>query len=243
MASAKIDELETLPFWRYLSHDEKQLAANHAFIRHYTAGEMLDNQENTCLGMLYVLAGELRIYLLSEEGREISLYHLFPGEMGVLSADGVLSHVSFVTQLAAVQETDVLVIPDAVYSSMMEKNIYLRSETYALAVQRMSLIMWVLQQIIFARMDQRLASFLLESWERSGSTEMRLTQEQIAAYINSAREVVARMLKRFASDGLIENRRGTIVLLDIPGLTQICGNCVYPRELTEQPPSESEIPM
>ena len=88
-------------------------------------------------------------------------------------------------------------------------------------------------------MDQRVASFLLESSERSGTKELLITQEQIAEYINSAREVVARMLKEFAMDGLIENRRGSILLLDISGLKKICGNCVYPRELAEELPSEA----
>lgn len=234
-----VKQLEKLPYWQHLSNEQKELAKKQALIRHYAQGELLDNSEDSCLGMIYVLQGELRIYLLSEEGREVSLYRLFPGELGVLSANGVLSHVSYETQLSAMQETDLLILPDKLFSELTQQNVYLRSEVYALAVQRMSLILWDLQQIIFARMDQRVASFLLESSERSGTKELLITQEQIAEYINSAREVVARMLKEFAMDGLIENRRGSILLLDISGLKKICGNCVYPRELAEELPSEA----
>lgn len=92
---------------------------------------------------------------------------------------------------------------------------------YELATERFSSVMWVMQQILFYGFDRRLATFLLNEYRRTGATSIRMTQEQIAQNVNSAREVVARMLKQFASDGLIENRRGVIVLKDIGGLENL----------------------
>lgn len=92
---------------------------------------------------------------------------------------------------------------------------------YELMMERFSSVMWTMQQILFAKFDQRLAGFLLQEYEKTGSLQIRMTQEQVAQQINSAREVVARMLRRFVSDGLVEIRRGTILLRDIEGLRMI----------------------
>lgn len=227
------DHLKMLPFWKDLTEQQQEQAEVSAIVRHYLPGDMLYSAGSSCLGMIYILSGVLRAYILSEEGREVTLYRIGEGELGVLSASGVLSHISYETHLTAVTEADVLILPDAVYSQLTDENLALRCYTYELAVQRLSLIMWVLQQILFARFDQRLASFLLEEYRRSGSPEIHMTQEQIAEFVNSAREVVARMLKRFAADGLIENGRGYIELVNIPELRLICGNNLFPEELTE----------
>lgn len=92
---------------------------------------------------------------------------------------------------------------------------------YELTTERFSTVMWVMQQILFYRFDRRLATFLLNEYQLTGVPEIRMTQEQIAQNVNSAREVVSRMLKQFALDGLIENQRGVIVLKDIDGLKKL----------------------
>ena len=81
--------------------------------------------------------------------------------------------------------------------------------------------MWTMQQILFAKMDQRLSRFLLSEYDRTGKLEVPMTHEQIAIRINSAREVVARMLKRFSADGLVQSKRGSVLLKDIDGLRNI----------------------
>ena len=83
--------------------------------------------------------------------------------------------------------------------------------------------MWVIQQIIFKSIDSRVASFLLEESDRTGSETLNITQETIATEINTAREVVARMLKRFAAEGYIQNQRGKIIITDADALEDIAG--------------------
>lgn len=226
--------LENLPYWNELTSLEQETVERSALIRRFDPGAMLYGMGENSLGMLQLLSGEIRAYILSEEGREITLYRLLPGDLGVLSSVGVLSHVSFETHLEAVSETEILVIPEAVFSELTEKNIHVRCFSFEIAAQRSSVIMWVLQQILFARFDQRLASFLMEEYRRTGSAEINMTQEQIAGYVNSAREVVARMLKRFASEGWIDNRRGTIELKDIPALEKLGGAIMSMEKLTNR---------
>lgn len=171
--------------------------------------------------MTYVLKGRVRTYLLSEEGREITLFRLEQGDPCVLSAACVVSQITFDTQMEAEQDCDLLVIPSAVFQRLTEENIYVKCFVYELMTERFSSVMWTMQQILFAKIDQRLAGFLLQEYDRTNDPRIRMTQEQIAQQINSAREVVARMLRRFQSEGLVEPGRGVILLRDVEGLRKI----------------------
>ena len=154
--------------------------------------------------MLFVLSGEIRTYLLSEEGREVTLFRLYPGELCVLSASCVISQITFDTQMTAGMDTEVLIIPANVIAALKEQNLHVRCFLYELATKRFSDVMWAMQQIMFKGLDRRLAEFLLAEAERTGSDTIRMTHEQIAQHISSAREAVARMLKSFSEDGLVE---------------------------------------
>ena len=162
------------------------------------------------------------MYLLSPEGREVTLYRLGVGDCCVLTASCVMSQISFETNMAAEQDSEVLIVPVHTFGRFTEENIHVRCFMYELAIRRFSSVMFSLQQILFARFDRRLASFLLEEAERTGSREIRLTHEEIARQVSSAREVVARMLKRFASDGWVSLRRGMIYLEQPEELKKIC---------------------
>ena len=75
--------------------------------------------------------------------------------------------------------------------------------------------------MLFKKFDQRLASYFIDAYKNSGSTEIKKTQEEIARDVNSAREVVARMLKDFAAKGFVEIKRGKILLKNIDGLKKL----------------------
>ncbi len=216
------ETLITLPFRDRLTEQEKTFCEQNAFVQHYKEGAyILGECESGCRGMLHILSGEIRAFIISEEGREITLFRLGAGENCVLSASCALAQITFETQIEVVVDAEILIIPASAYAKLMESNIYVRCFTYELAAERFSAVMWVMQQIIFYGFDKRLADFLLAEYRRTGSPAIRMTQEAIAQSVNSAREVVARMLRQFASDGLIESRRGEILLRDIAGLERI----------------------
>ena len=171
--------------------------------------------------MLFILSGEIRTYLLSEEGREVTLFRLYPGELCVLSASCVISQITFDTQMVAGMDSEVLIIPANVIAALKEQNLHVRCFLYELATKRFSDVMWAMQQIMFKGLDRRLAEFLLAEAERTGSETIRMTHEQIAQHISSAREAVARMLKSFSEDGLVELKRGAITLRDTGGLNHL----------------------
>lgn len=215
--------LSQLPFWEKLSEKEKTSCEMSAVVNSYKKGSYLLGNCNSlsCLGMIHILSGQIRAFIISEEGREITLFQLNAGENCVLSASCVLSQITFETQLCVTEDAEILIIPSSVFGKLMESNVYVRCFAFELATERFSAVMWVMQQIIFHGFDKRLANFLISECEKSGSNEIRMTQEQIAVATNSAREVVARMLKQFALDELIESKRGAITVKNIDGLKNI----------------------
>ena len=210
--------LERLPFWKLLTDSEKELVQQNAVIRRYKKGTRVYSSERECLGMLFVMQGEMRTYLLSEEGREVTLFRIYPNDLCVLSASCVISQISFDTQMSAQKDTEALIIPPNIVLLLKEKNLSVRCFLYELATKRFSDVMWAMQQILFKRLDQRLALFLMQESQRLGTDTIHMTHEQIAQQISSAREAVARMLKQFSEDGLVELKRGAIRLLDQKGL-------------------------
>ena len=215
------NHLNDLPFWLSLTEQEKETIRRSAFVRHYEKGAFVHSSDNECLGMLVVLSGEIRTYLLSDEGREVTLFRLYPGELCVLSASCVISQITFDTQMTAGPDTEVLIIPANIIAALKEKNLHVRCFLYELTTKRFSDVMWAMQQILFKGLNRRLAEFLLAEAERTGSDTIRMTHEQIAQHISSAREAVARMLKNFSEDGLVELKRGAITLRDTDGLNRL----------------------
>ncbi len=214
-------DFEKLPYWQQLTEDQKQLFKKRSNIKLYKKGQIIHGGENECLGMIWILKGEIRTYILSDEGREITLFRLYSGDTCVLSAACAIAQITFETQMIAQEDCRVLILDAGAFSLLTEQNIYARCYMYELLVDRFSSVMWTMQQILFMGFDRRLSSFLLNEYERTGSRDIKMTHEQIAQHTSSAREVVARMLKRFAADGLVEYKRGVNRLKDVEGIKKL----------------------
>ena len=215
------DRLVQLPFWKDLTERERETVQRSAVTRRYEKGALIHDGGSECLGLVLVLSGELRTYLLSDEGREVTLFRLYAGDLCVLSASCVISQITFDTQMTAQRDTEVLIIPANIVAMLKEQNLAVRCCLYELATARFSDVMWAMQQLLFKGLDRRLAGFLLFEAERTGSDTIRMTHEQIAQHISSAREAVARTLKQFSEEGLVELKRGAITLRDFDSLKQL----------------------
>ena len=214
----RIAQLRQLPFWDDLTTEQQEDIARGAAIQQFPAGSMVHSCGGECLGLFLVQKGRVRAYLLSEEGREVTLFQMGEGDVCTLSASCVMDPIAFDTQMTAQEDCRMLVVNSGVVRRVMEENIYARCFIYEMTTRRFTDVMQSMQQLLFRGVDQRLAVFLLRASEEAGSPEIKITHEQIAQQISSAREVVARMLKRFSTQGLVEVRRGSVRLLDKGGL-------------------------
>lgn len=200
--------------WEHLSEEEKEALLLNSAMVHYKKGATVHSGENDCVGVLLIKSGMLRNYMLSEEGKEITLYRLEQGDICILSASCVLNAITFDVHTEAEEDSEVLLISSPFFDGLVERNIYVECFAYKLATDRFSDVMWAMQQILFMSMDKRLAVFLWDELSKSGEDTIHITHEQTAKYIGSAREVVTRMLKYFASEGIVELSRGGIKILD-----------------------------
>ncbi len=204
---------EILPFWDDISEDDKDYICQNSFAVTYKKGTNIHNG-NECSGVIFVQSGSLRLYMLSDEGKEITLYRLHKGDMCMLSASCVLQSITFDVMLDCEENSECYVISGPAFAAVSQRNPSVKIFALETAVSRFSDVMWVMQQILFMSLDKRLAIFLLDETARTGSDSITLTHEQIAKYIGSAREVVSRMLKYFANEGIVESSRKGIKILD-----------------------------
>lgn len=213
--------LKQCAFWEHLNEKQKQQLCDNTVSAHYDKGAVVHSGNADCIGVLLVKQGQLRTYMLSEEGRDVTLYRLFSGDICILSASCVLDAITFDVFIDAEEDTDVLLINSAVFHQIAEENIYVKCFGYELATTRFSDVMWAMQQILFMGVDKRLAIFLWDETAKTGSNSIKMTHEQIARYMGSAREVVSRMLKYFAGEGIVALSRGEIRVMDKEKLSKL----------------------
>lgn len=205
---------DVLPFWDRLNPGEQEMLAAGTVTRHYRQGENVHGGENDCAGVVVVKSGGLRSYILSEDGREITLYRLFSGDICIMSASCVINSITFDVHIDAEMDSELVIINNEVFAKLAEENVYVENFSLKEAAGRFSDVMWTIEQILFMSMDKRLAGFLLDEAARTKSDSIPLTHDQIARYIGSAREVVSRMLRYFVGEGLVEQYRGGVKIVD-----------------------------
>ena len=204
---------ENFPFWEKISYADREYICRNSHMLTYPKGRNIHNGEE-CSGVIFVCSGSLRLYMMSDEGKEVTLYRLHRGDLCMLSASCVLDAITFDVFVDAEEDSQCCVISGPAFAAASQRNPDIRIFALETAVSRFSDVMWVMQQVLFMSMDKRLAIFLSDESARTGSDTIALTHGQIARYMGSAREVVSRMLKYFAGEGIVEVSRGGVTILD-----------------------------
>ena len=205
---------EYFPVWEKLTPAQQQALAGSATLRTVPKGTVLHNGSADCIGFLLVCSGQLRVYILSDEGREVTLYRLFARDLCLLSASCILRGLQYDVTIEAEKDTELWQIPARNYKELMEQSAPLANYTNEVMASRFSDVMWLIEQILWKSFDKRLAAFLLEENALNGSTTLKTTHEIIGRHLGSPREVVTRMLRYFQDEGLVRLSRGTVELLD-----------------------------
>lgn len=214
------------PFWKDLTRQEKNMLETASFQRFVKKGQRLHNGSEDCIGLLLVLSGKLRVFMHSKDGREITLYHLLDRDICLFSASCMMVNIQFEVMVEAACDTEVLQISAAVYQKIMKESASVANYTNALMAARFSDVMWLLDQILYKKLDSRLAAYLLEAFSEAEEKTLQITHEEIARHLGSAREVISRMLKYFMSENIVSVSRGKITLLDIDKLRELAEDSI-----------------
>ena len=209
------------PIWNKLTAAQKEKIAGSAVRRAAAKGTVLHSGSADCTGLLLVESGQLRAYILSEEGREITLYRLFDRDICLFSASCIMRSIQFEMMIEAERDTQLWIVPAETYQSMMQESAPAANFTNEIMAARFSEVMWLMEQILWKSFDKRLAAFLLEESTLEGGSTLKITHETIANHLGTAREVVTRMLRYFQSEGMVKLTRGSVEITDAKRLRQM----------------------
>ena len=215
---------EYLPFWDGLTPEEKTRLAATSRISDFEKGQLIHNGSSDCIGLLLVISGRLRVYTVSDEGRELTLYRLFERDMCLFSASCMLNDISFDVSVSAEEQTRAVNVSAEAYKALMSGSAEVANYTNRLMATHFSDVMWLMDQIMNKRLDSRLSALLLEESELSGSKELNVTHEYLGSHIGSPREVVTRMLKYLREEGLVALSRGSITIINEKKLRAVAAN-------------------
>ncbi|MEW6277185.1 MAG: Crp/Fnr family transcriptional regulator [Candidatus Eremiobacterota bacterium] len=181
------------------------------------AGELLTMQGHSCQRFGLLLEGQVRIYKLGENGREVTLYRLEPGDCCILAASCILSGVPFPAFAVAETDCELLTVPPDALRRWMAEHDFWRSFLFGTLARRLSDVIEVVEEVAFRRVDVRLAEYLLAF----GLGEVRRTHQEIAVDLGTSREVVSRILKDFERRGALTVTRGALRSIDPDRLRDI----------------------
>ena len=216
-----MDFANYFPIWNKLTPEHKERLTSAAELLKAKAGTTVHNGSLDCLGLLLIRSGQLRVYTLSSEGREITLYRLFDHDICLFSASCVMPNIQFEVIIDAEKDCEMWVLPSCLFKDLMEESAVVANYANQLISSRFSDVMWLMEQIMWKSFDKRLASFLLEECTLEGSASLKITHEKIANHMGTAREVVTRMLRYFQGEGMVKLTRGTVEIIDEARLEEL----------------------
>ena len=209
------------PIWDKMTPSQQQRLLEVSELKKVKSGTVLHDGSPDCLGMLLVRSGQLRAYMLSEEGREITICRFFEMDICLFSASCVMPNMMFDIFIEAEKDSEIWVIPACLYQNLMDESIAIANYSHNLITNHFSELMWLMEQIMWKSFDKRLAAFLLEESNLEGSAVLKITHEKIANHMGTAREVVTRMLRYFQSENLVLLTRGTVDIVDAKALERL----------------------
>ena len=179
------------------------------------AGAMLFDDRQACEGFPFVVEGSVRVSKCAPSGRELPLYRVGPGETCIISSSCLLGHEDYNARGVTESDTLLMLLPKPIFDEMMGERPF-RDFVFHLFAERIADLMQLIEEVAFRKLDQRLAALLLGKGRL-----LHTTHQQLADELGSVREIVSRLLKSFADQGLVKLGREQVEILDPAGLRRL----------------------
>ena len=214
---------EYFPIWDKLTAAQQERISEVVEYRTVKQGTHIQDSSADCLGLIVIRSGQLRTYILSEDGREITIERLCAYDVCLLSASCVMPDMQFHVMIEAEKDSSFWSIPACLYKNLMDESLAVANFSNQLMSSHFSELMWLMEQIMWKSFDKRLAAFLLEESHLEGTAALKITHEKIANHMGTAREVVTRMLRYFQGEGMVKLTRGGVEITDKEKLEKLHG--------------------
>jgi CRP/FNR family transcriptional regulator len=210
------------PIWNKLTDEQKAKIKRSVFTKSVPKGRIIAGANNDCTGLFLIKSGQLRAYILSDEGREITIYRLFERDMCLFSASCMMRSIQFQITIETEKDSEIWVIPVDTYQKLMEESAAVANYTTEVMSTRFTDVMWLIEQVMWKSLDKRLAKFLLEESAIEETATLNITHEVIANHLGTHREVITRMLKYFQNENIVTLSRGVVTINDSNALEKMC---------------------
>ena len=214
MSDTKLEILNaSLPFWERLRQPQKDDIYAHTRITRYKKGSNIADVGENC-GIIIVKRGRICAYTVSAEGREVALLSCYSGDVCFLAAHNFIDTVHFNISIIAETEADVVIIDPQNFAAVCKSNIHAESFVRRQIAEHFCAVTGNMQDMLLQSPERRIAAYLCSTSDRTGTTRIKATHEQIAKHAGTAREVVTRTLKKMSADGILAPERGLIIIKD-----------------------------
>ncbi len=210
--------LELYPALRSLPAKRLDELLDEAMVRTVPSGTVMFDERNACQAFPLLIEGTIRVSKTAQNGRELQLYRVVPGEACMLSSSCLLGNVPYSARGVAESDLVLVALPQPVFSRLLAEHEPFRTYVFSLFAERVSELMELVEAVAFQRLDRRLATLLLGK-----GRVIRTTHQSLAEELGSVREIVSRLLKSFADQGLVALERERIEILNPQGLRQVAG--------------------
>ena len=211
------------PVFRKLTPDQQERILSVTVRQRVASGTVLHDGSPECMGLLLVRSGQLRAYILSDEGREITICRFFERDICLFSASCVMPNMQFDVLISAEKDCDLWIIPACLYKDLIGESLAVSNYACNLISGHLSELIWLMEQVMWKKFDERLARFLLDESRVEESRTLVITHDRIANHMGTAREVVTRMLRYFQSEGMVRLTRGSVEITDEKALIALAG--------------------
>ncbi len=218
VAEVRTRLLDLYPALRSLPAKRLDELLDEALVRTAPSGTVMFDERNACQAFPLLIEGTIRVSKTAQNGRELQLYRVVPGEACMLSSSCLLGNVPYSARGVAESDLVLVALPQPVFSRLLAEHEPFRTYVFSLFAERVSELMELVEAVAFQRLDRRLATLLLGK-----GRIIRTTHQVLAEELGSVREIVSRLLKSFADQGLVALERERIEILNPQGLRQVAG--------------------
>lgn len=208
---------ELYPALAGLSNEQLAPLLSPQAVMRLPAGTQVFAEHQPCQGFPLLLEGSIKVVKLAASGRELMLYRVAPGGSCIISSSCLLGHTDYNARGVAEAPLTLTILPLPSFSRLMLEQPAFRDFIFHLFAERIGELMQLVEEVAFARLDQRLAKLLIVRQEDT----LHVTHQQLADELGSVREIVSRLLKGFAAQGLVALGREQLSIIDRPGLQKM----------------------
>lgn len=212
--------LNTFEFLSQIDNKKLDKLIKNIHISSYMAGTIILREGNACGNMVFILEGSIRVYKLSPEGREITLYHIGKGETCILLNNCIIENTNYPAIAEVEEDAELAIISSIYFNELIFPALSYQKYIFNILSKRLTDVLMIVDEVVFKHMDTRIAAFLYDKVLKSGN-RLDITHEKISMELGTAREVVSRILKDFEKQNILTLSRGIVNIKDMNKIIKI----------------------